>query len=130
LTLHRLLAKLISMFRCGSLMRRAGFSLALLASLCGGAIPLPHADGIDDFACSPVPVAHDESAHSIGADPTPEQGHSEHCFLCHALRSFHSAFDTFEQHDNAPHAERLHLSQIDRAGRVEWTSVPGRAPPA
>jgi hypothetical protein len=65
-------------------MRRAGFSIALLASLCGSAIPLPHADGIDDFACSALPVAHDESAHYVGADPTPAPDHTDHCFLCHA----------------------------------------------
>ncbi len=110
-------------------MYRTGVAIALLAALCGSAIPLPHAEGPDDFACSPVPVAHDESAHYVGADPRPAQNHADHCFLCHTLRSFHSSFDTFEQHDNTSHTERLYLSQVDRAGLFEWTLVPGRAPP-
>lgn len=118
------------MLRGRSWIRRVGVAVALLAALFGSAIPIPHADGIDDPACSPVPVAHDESAHYVGADSAPEQAHADHCFVCHSLRSFHSALDTFVEHDNASHAEPLHLSQVDRAGLVAWTLVPGRAPPA
>ncbi len=103
--------------------------MALFAALCGSAIPIPHAEGIDDPVCSPIPVAHDESAHYVGADSAPDEVHADHCFVCHTLRSFHSAFDTFASHDNASQAERLHLSHIDRARLVEWTLVPGRAPP-
>ncbi len=117
------------MFRGKSWALRAGVALGLVISLGTGATALPHADGSDDFACSPVLVAHDESAHYIGPDPTSAQADADHCVLCHSFRSFHSAFDKFEHHDNAPHAEQLHAAQIDHPALVEWTLVPGRAPP-
>ena len=74
-------------------------------------------------------VAHDESAHYIGADATPGAAHADHCFLCHSLRSFHPAFEKFQQPHHAPRTERLQLAPIDRARRLAWTLVPGRAPP-
>ena len=116
------------MFRGKSWARRACVALGLVISLCTGAVSLPHADGADDFACA-VLVAHDESAHYIGADLAPAQTDADHCFLCHSLRSFHSAFDKFEHHHNAPRAEHLSAAQIDHPALVEWTLVPGRAPP-
>lgn len=115
------------MFR-QSWFRRAGVALLLLASLSGSTIALPHLED-GDVECSPVAVAHDESAHSIRAasGPTPVDG--DHCFLCHSLRSFYSAFDTYEHHHDGPRTERLHLASLDRALIVDWTLVPGRAPP-
>lgn len=102
----------------------------LVASLGAGSVALPHAEGADDIACAPVAVAHDESAHSITADPSRSPAEAGHCFLCHSLRSFHPAFDKFQQHDYTPRTERLHLAPADRASAVAWTLVPGRAPPA
>ena len=108
-------------------MFRAGVILVLLASLTAGSIALPHADA--DAACSPVPVSHDESAHYIGADSTPSPAESEHCFLCHSVRSFYPAFDRFEHDRHGPSAERLHSAATDRARVAAWVLVPGRAPP-
>jgi hypothetical protein len=116
------------MFRGSSWIPRAGVALLLLASLGAGTVALPHADD-GDADCSPIAVAHDQSAHHIGADPTPEQVDGGHCFLCHSLRSYYPAFDKFQQHHYAPRTERLHPAPIDRASAVAWTLVPGRAPP-
>jgi hypothetical protein len=116
------------MFRSESWIRRAGISLLLVASLGTGTIALPHTDD-PDAAGSPIAVAHDESAHHIGADATPPPPETSHCFLCHSPRSLYPAFDTFEQHHYGPRAERLHIASIDRASVSEWTLVPGRAPP-
>jgi hypothetical protein len=118
------------MFRDKLWARRAGLALWLAISLCAGTVLPPHADGADDIACNPVLVAHDESAHYIAADPAPAQSEADHCFLCHSLRSFHSVFNEFESHDPVPLGEHLHGAQIDRPALVEWTLVPGRAPPA
>jgi hypothetical protein len=123
-------AKLKFMFRGSSWIGRAGVTLLLLASLGAGTIALPHADGADDVACSPIAVAHDESAHSIAADSTRMPAEGDHCFLCHSLRSIYPAFDKFQQHHYTPSTERLHLAPADRASAVAWTLVPGRAPPA
>ena len=115
------------MFCSRSWIQRAGVVFMLLASLTAGSIALPHANA--DIACSPVFTSHDESAHQIGADPTPAPAESEHCFLCHSLRSFYPAFDKFEHHYVGPRAERLHVAAVDRARIVAWVLIPGRAPP-
>src|SRR5688572_3287359 len=59
-------AKLKPMFRGRSWIRRAGFAILLLGSLFAGMVALPHAEGLDDFACSPAVIDHDESAHYVG----------------------------------------------------------------
>ena len=56
------------MFRGPSWIRRAGVTLLLLVSLGAGIFALPHADDAD-VACSPILVAHDESAHHIRRRP-------------------------------------------------------------
>lgn len=117
------------MFRDKSCARRACVALWLAVSLCAGTVLAPHADGADDIACNPVLVTHDASAHYIAADPAPAQGDADHCLLCHSLRSFHSFFDKFDDHDSAPRIEQLHAAQIDHPALVEWALVPGRAPP-
>jgi hypothetical protein len=117
------------MFRDKSWARRAGVALWLVICLCGSTVLPPHADGADDIGCNPVLVTHDESAHYIAADPALAQGDADHCLLCHSLRSFHSVLDKFNHHDYAPRADHLHAAQIDRPALVEWTLVPGRAPP-
>ena len=102
----------------------------LLASLCAGAVALPHADGLDDFACSPVAVSHDESAHHFRAASSSRESDRQHCFLCHSLRSFHPGFEKYEQPDGALPTERLHASLVAPADRLDWSLAPGRAPPA
>ena len=117
------------MFRARSWAHRAGVALTVLVSLLSGTALLPHAEGVDDFECNAIPIAHDESAHYVGPDTATARTEADHCFLCHSVRSFYSAFDTFAHSDTTPHAERLQAAQIDRPELVEWTLVPGRAPP-
>lgn len=117
------------MFRAMSWIRRTGVAVALLASLCTGVVALPHAEGLDDVACSPVFVSHDESAHYIGVAPSSPAGEVEHCFLCHSLRSFHPVFDKYELRDGTSRAERLHATLVAGDSRLDWALVPGRAPP-
>jgi hypothetical protein len=116
------------MFRCQWWFTRAGIAFLLLASMGASSLGL-HSAADRDVACNPIAIAHDSSAHYIGIDATPDAPGAEHCFLCHSLRSFHPAFDRFEQPHNAPRAERLQIAPLDRAGRLAWTIVPGRAPP-
>jgi hypothetical protein len=116
------------MFRREAWIRRAGVALLLLASLGIGSIALPHAEA-PDVACNPILVAHDESAHQIGPNTTTAPPESEHCFLCHSLRSYYPAFEKFEHHHSGPRDERLHVAPLDRARLAAWAFVPGRAPP-
>jgi hypothetical protein len=117
------------MFRGRSWIPRACIVFLLLASVGTGVVALPHADGDRDAACSPVAVAHDETAHSIHARQRATGDEPAHCFLCHSLRTFFQPFDRFHQPHHLPRTERLHFSTTDRASAVAWTLVPGRAPP-
>jgi hypothetical protein len=117
------------MFRGSCRIRRAGVVLLLLASLSAGFTALPHADDCDG-ECGPIAVAHDENAHHVGVTATTASGETEHCILCHSLRSLYGTFGKFEQHHYGRRAERLHIAPLDRARLVAWTLVPGRAPPA
>jgi hypothetical protein len=116
------------MFRGPSWIKRAGVTLLLLISLSVGSLALPHNDDADAGG-SPILVAHDQSAHQIRAASTAAPAESEHCILCHSLRSYYPAFDKFEHHHSVPRTERLHIAPIDRARLTGWTLVPGRAPP-
>ena len=120
-------AKLHLMGRAPSWIQRTGVVFVLLASLTAGSVALPH--DAADVECSPVLVSHDESAHHIGADSTRSPAESEHCFLCHSLRSLYPAFDRFEHHHHGPNTERLHTAATDCARVAAWVLVPGRAPP-
>ena len=117
------------MFGARSWIRRAGFSVAVLVALAAGLPIVPHADGSEDASCRPLLVSHDESAHYIGAGPS-QRSDGQHCYLCHAARSFFPAFDQYEQREGARRAERLHAAPLVVADRFEWSLVLGRAPPA
>jgi hypothetical protein len=118
------------MFHGHSSMRRAGIALLVLASFVAGITSLPHTEGSEDLVCSPVVVAHDETAHYVGAVRGSGGADAQHCFLCHTARSFCSVLDRFEQRDGRLRGERPHIGPIDRRSLAGWTVGPGRAPPA
>jgi hypothetical protein len=118
------------MFGREAWIRRAGVSALVLLSLCVGTIALPHAEGLDDLACSPVVFGNGESDRSIDAASESAGEDAAHCFLCHSLRSFHPAFEKYEQRIGTARAERLHAASVTFADCVDWSLVPGRAPPA
>ena len=117
------------MFRMKVWSGRAGVIALVLLSLLTGTLAVPHAE-VDDLACTPVVLSHDETAHVLGAAPDSSERGSEHCFLCHSLRSFHPAFEKYEQKTGAFRAERMHAAAFVFADRIDWSLVPGRAPPA
>jgi hypothetical protein len=123
------LDKLKPMSRARWWIRRAGVTVFLIGSLCAGMVAPPHAEGLDDFACSLAAVNHDQSAHYIGSAPPSSDPDTQHCFLCHSLRSFSSALDRFEQRIATPKVERLHAALVALADDSEWALLPGRAPP-
>ncbi len=118
------------MFRAKSWFQRAGVAVSLLISLCAGSVAPPHIEDLDDIACRPILVNHDESAHYIGAASPSSEVEGEHCFLCHSFRSVYPAFEKFVQHDGALRAEQPHAAPFAFADRLDWSLVPGRAPPA
>jgi hypothetical protein len=111
-------------------MQRACVAVVLLLSLCVGTFVLPHSGGFNDLACTPILVTHDESAHHIGQAPTSSDVAGDHCFLCHSQRSFHPGHDKFVQHDDALRTEQPHAALFAFAEGLNWSLLPGRAPPA
>lgn len=109
---------------------RAAIALVLLAAVAAGTGALPHDPGSDDVECRNVLLAHDESAHYIGAARTATHDDADHCYLCHSFRSVHPADDRFDDRREGRDSVRLHIVQAGVAGRLEWSLLPGRAPPA
>jgi hypothetical protein len=122
-------AKLKTMFHTPWWVLRARVAFLLLASLCIGTVAQPHADGVDDPACRPVLISHDESAHYIGATASSEEPEGQHCFLCHSLRSFSPVLEKYQQRDAHRRVERLRAANAPFGGRVERSLASGRAPP-
>jgi hypothetical protein len=118
------------MFRGRPWTRRAGVAILVLASFITSTAALPHTEGLEDLACNPVLVSHDETAHHIGSASASSHSDAEHCFLCHTARSFCSVLERFELRDDARRADTPHTSPFDRSAAVDWTVGPGRAPPA
>ena len=108
-------------------------AFALFALLVmSGSVPVSIAallhEGADD-ACQVVLLAHDESAHRIGAtrDATPSD--SQHCVVCHWLQSVQApATAAFMA---APSADSHHLavSALPLTGNDVLALVAARAPP-
>ena len=110
---------------------RCAAVVALLTSLCAGTMSRPHAESSNDRACDPIRVAHDESAHSIGADARNIDTHADgHCFTCHSLRGLSPGFEKYVLRDGAVSAEGLHARAVVIVDRLDWSLTPSRAPPA
>jgi hypothetical protein len=105
-------------------------AVLVLASFIASTGALPHTEGLEDFACSPVLISHDETAHHVGSAPAFSHSDAQHCFLCHTARSFGSVLEQFELRDDAQRADTLHTPALDRSAAADWTVRPGRAPPA
>ena len=74
---------------------------------CGHDVAVRTRTASDDLACNPVGVAHDESAHYIGADPARNiDTHADHCFICHSLRWIHPGLRKIRSCATAPSAPK------------------------
>ena len=108
-------------------------NLALFALLViTGSVPVSIAallhEGGDD-ACQGVLLAHDESAHRIGAARDSAPADSQHCAVCHWLQSVQApASAAFMA---APSADTHHLavSALPLSGTDVLALVAARAPP-
>ena len=66
-----------------------GLATFLALLVCGTALDWAHPGG-DDPDCNPTFVVHKHNAHRFGSQTT-QSSPEGHCFICHSLRSFHSA---------------------------------------
>jgi len=107
-------------------------AIALLVAsvVCFGATGLGHT-GWDDPTCDPIPVHHDHNAHRFRSGALPRPADSEHCLVCHSLRSLRNALVAVHTPavDRAQ-AAAVPVSDIVLAGRLLDPRAPARAPPA
>jgi hypothetical protein len=110
---------------------RAGrVAAALLVSMTtlGASHAWPHDDDCHDAAC--VVVAHDASAHVIGAKVPPES-QPQHCLVCHWARAFRPPTEARITHVPAIGGGiTLHAESDPVAAPEAAAQPPLRAPPA
>ena len=111
-------------------LRRHAVAVLLTVAVCGGTVDWGHA-GWDDPGCSPVLVQHDHSAHRLVAGARGTGGDSDHCTVCHLLRTFHTALSAkcLAAHVVLSAAPRS-LFDNPSAVALSALSVPTRAPPS
>ncbi|HXE80145.1 MAG TPA: hypothetical protein VNK41_05305 [Vicinamibacterales bacterium] len=106
-------------------------AVLVLAAMCAGPLGVPHLDALGDAACAPPATAHDAAAHRFTASASADDGHHQHCFVCHWARSFSVLLRGTGHADTpAPAAERLHTAALEPHHQIAWALVPGRAPPS
>lgn len=108
---------------------RRGLAAVLAAVVVGGALDWGHA-GADDPNCSPVLVLHDHAAHRFNATPSNATQPSDHCYLCHSLRTFHASLTSGGARVAAPSPITLRRQgEVVTAGTIFCVAVSSRAPP-
>lgn len=110
------------------LIRTLATVLALIVG--GAAFDWGHA-GNDDPDCNVVIVHHDHSAHRFSAAPTSPSPASDHCYICHSLRSLHGALTAASGRtpiDIGSATYRSHEMLLARG--IMRSALGSRAPPA
>jgi hypothetical protein len=111
-------------------LRIQAVAVLLTVAVCGGMADWGHA-GWDDPGCNPVLVQHDHSARRVMPGARGSKGDSDHCTLCHLLRTFHTALsaESLPAHVVLSSAPR---SLFDSSSLIALStlSLPSRAPPA
>ena len=85
----------------------------------------------DDPACDPIPVQHDHNAHRIHAGSLPAAPDSDHCLLCHSLRTLRAGMVV--AHTPVAAAVETGLVRVADIVLVDGVldpQAPSRAPPA
>jgi hypothetical protein len=108
-------------------------NLALFALLViTGSVPVSISallhEGADD-ACQPVLLAHDESAHRIGASRDAAPADSEHCAVCHWLQSVQAPAASEFMAAAPADSHHLAVSALPLAGAAALDLLAARAPP-
>jgi hypothetical protein len=104
--------------------------LVSLATL-GVSFYAPHPADCHDADCGTILVAHDASAHRVGAKTSTADTHPLHCLVCHWARSFRPHITTkFVATPAAYTGIRLQFDLITVARNAQVTQPPLRSPPA
>ena len=103
-------------------------ALALLVALLGGASGLFHARAAD--LCDLPPAPHDASAHRWAAQKLTVHAETDHCYLCHWLRSIGSAPELtgrlITEHRSS---DRVRPRDVFAEGLQGSFRLPARSPP-
>jgi hypothetical protein len=110
--------------------RARAVALFVATVVCVGTSGLGHT-GWDDPTCDPIPVHHDHNAHRFHSGAVPRSSDSDHCLVCHSLRSLRNGLVAVRTPtvDRAQAAAVL-VSDLVLAGRLLDPRAPARAPPA
>src|SRR4029450_3164803 len=106
----------------------APLAMGVAAWIVVGTLVWWHAGGEDGA----LPALHDHSSHHpVFAAPPPNSSASEHCFLCHWLRTLGNGFGRIAQYRVAAIEGRQILPVVDhRTAQLAAAILPARAPPA
>ena len=111
---------------------RVAVALTLVGALL--AVPMAptfHAAANDDAGCDPVVVAHDAAQHRVDAPPKGQAPSSEHCAICHLIRSTRDTDTTERYSTHAPHQRTPHVtSTVGCLNAAALAAFPARAPPS
>jgi hypothetical protein len=113
--------------------RASGIAATLLLSLAtlGVSLHVPHPADCHETDCGAILVAHDASAHRVGANTSTADTHPLHCLVCHWARSFRPHITTTFVATPAAHAGiRLHCDRITATRNMQVAQPPLRSPPA
>jgi hypothetical protein len=111
----------------------SGVAATLLMSLAtlGVSLYAPHPVDCHDAECGTILVAHDASAHRVGANTSTADTHPLHCLVCHWARSFRPHITTTFVATPAAYAGiRLHFDFIPVARNTQVAQPPLRSPPS
>jgi len=97
-----------------------------------GSVPVSIAallhDGGDD-ACQPTFIAHDESAHRIGASRDNRAPDAQHCVVCHWSHSVQTVVTAADFVTPRNDSQHLAVSLVALAGAAALEQLAARAPP-
>lgn len=113
--------------------RASGVAVTLLLSLAtlGVSLYAPHPADCHDVDCGTILVAHDASAHRVGANTSTVDTHPLHCPVCHWARSFRPHITTtFVATPAAYTGIRLQFDLITVARNPQVAQPPLRSPPS
>jgi hypothetical protein len=119
------------MSRLRSAYRNSARAVALLLAtvMFAGVTGLGHT-AWGDPACDPIPIHHDHNAHRIHGGSLPAAPDSDHCLLCHSLRTLGTGLTvTNTPFAVAVEAGVVRVADVVLTGRILDPHAPSRAPP-
>jgi len=112
-------------------LRPVAATVLVWLAVVGGWSLAGHASGCHDADCGVALVAHDASAHAFKAPRPGGTPNGDHCFLCHAARTFRPPVTSTHVLPSAAGQDvRVHLADVRVVRGTSAAQPPLRSPPA